>query len=171
MSDLIELLSLGYGRWPAKTRASRLVDALTRSRVEILVDVRHSPCASNLDPAHHYGPRDWHLQAEDKGIVPLLRASGIDYLWLVELGNPQKTDPAMAVLRAQLDDRSIDWPIHRGLERLRRLVVDDRKRCCLMCACEKYEGCHRRVVAEAFRSQFRTVPIKLVEVDSEIKTY
>jgi hypothetical protein len=57
MNESPELLTLGYGRWPAKIRGTRLVEALKRAKVELLVDVRHSPCASNLDPAHHYGPR------------------------------------------------------------------------------------------------------------------
>ena len=163
MSDSIELLTLGYGRWPAKIRGPRLVQALKRARVELLVDIRHSPCASNLDPAHHYGPREWHVQPAGSGIVTLLQDAGVNYLWLVELGNPQKTDPEMEVLRAHLSDPAGGWPVHRGLEILRRLVLDERKRCCLMCACEKYEGCHRKVVAEAFVAR-ATTTLKLVEV-------
>jgi uncharacterized protein (DUF488 family) len=164
MSESIELLTLGYGRWPAKTRGPRLVEALKRARVELLVDIRHSPCASNLDPAHHYGPRDWHVRPASAGIVTFLRQAGIEYRWLVELGNPQKTDPGMAVLREHLADPDGGWPVHRGLAELRRLVVDERRRCCLLCACEKYEGCHRKVVAEAFRARAGTPEVKLVEV-------
>ena len=164
MSHSIDLFTLGYGRWPAKVRGPRLVDALRRARVGVLVDIRHSPCASSLDPAHHYGPRDWHIRPAGAGIVTLLRGAGVGYLWLVELGNPQKTDPEMEVLRAHLSDPGGGWPVHRGLEQLRRLVVDERRRCCLMCACEKYEGCHRRVVAEAFRARTATPAVNLVEV-------
>jgi hypothetical protein len=164
MSESVELLTLGYGRWPAKIRGARLVEALKRARVELLVDIRHSPCASNLDPDHHYGPRDWHVQPAGAGVVTLLGDAGVDYLWLVELGNPQKTDHRMEVLRAHLSDSGGGWPVHRGLEVLRQLVLGDRRRCCLMCACEKYEGCHRKVVAEAFQARATTPPVKLVEV-------
>ena len=164
MSEPLELLTVGYGRWPAPARGPRLVEALKRARVELLVDIRHSPCASNLDPAHHYGPRDWHLQSAGSGIVTLLRGAGIEYRWLVELGNPQKTDPGMEVLRAHLLDPAGDWPAHRGLEILRRLVVDEERRCCLMCACEKFEACHRKVVAEAFRARTAPLGVELLEV-------
>jgi uncharacterized protein (DUF488 family) len=166
MSDSLELLTVGYGRWPAKVRGPRLVEALRRSGVELLVDVRHSPCASNVDPAHHYGPRDWHLQAGHAGIVALLHDAGIGYLWLVELGNPQKSVPGITVLRRHLSEPDAGWPVHRGLELLRRLVVDERKRCCLMCACEPYESCHRKVVAEAFRELCAPVVVGRAEVVS-----
>ena len=164
MSESIELLTLGYGRWPAKVRGPRLADALKRARVDLLVDIRHSTCASNLDPAHHYGPRDWHVRPGGAGIVTLLRDAGIDYRWLVELGNPQKTDPEMTVLREHLSDPEGGWPVHRGLAELRGLVVDEGRRCCLLCACEKYEGCHRKVVAEAFRARAGGPAVSLVEV-------
>ena len=165
MNESLELLTVGYGRWPARVRGPRLVEALKRARVELLVDVRHSPCASNLDPAHHYGPRDWHLSPAGSGIVTLLRGAGIEYRWLVELGNPQKRDPGMEVLRAHLSDPDGSWPVRRGLEILRRLVLDERRRCCLLCACDTYEECHRRVVAEAFRAALAGTPeVRLVEV-------
>jgi hypothetical protein len=104
------------------------------------------------------------MMPEGSGIVTLLRGAGIEYRWLVELGNPQKTDPGMEVLRAHLSDPAGDWPVHRGLEILRRLVVDERRRCCLLCACETYEGCHRKVIAEAFRNRVGTPDVTLVEV-------
>lgn len=159
----MQLLTVGYGKWPTKTRWLALVAALRRARVATLVDIRHSPCSSSSDPQSSYGPRPWHLGAEP-GIDALLRDEGIEYRWLVELGNPQKTDPRMRVMRAHLADRRGHWPVHRGLDVLRTLVVDAGERCCLMCACKSYEACHRKLVAEAFRERLRPLPLELVEL-------
>ena len=153
MTSHTEFFTAGYGRWDAKSRWDRLVSALLDARVGLLVDVRHSPCASNRDPGHHYGPRDWHVQADGRGIAAKLREVGIGYLWLVELGNPQKTDPRMAVLREHLADPAGGWPVHRGLELLRGLVADRGVRPCLLCACAEYESCHRKLIAEALRDR------------------
>jgi len=143
-----ELLTVGYGRWSAKSRWQRLVSALRSASVQLLVDIRLSPCSSNLDPTHHYGPRRWHVQGQGQGIADGLREAGIDYLWLVELGNPQKNDAEMQVLKEHLADTSREWPVHRGLKLLHRLAAEERRRCCLMCACKDYGSCHRRVIAE-----------------------
>ncbi|MFN0052858.1 MAG: DUF488 family protein, partial [Planctomycetales bacterium] len=109
-------------------------------------------CASALNPNSFYGPKDWNLQVQG-GIAESLRAHGIKYLWLVELGNPQKNDPHMAVLRWQLEDERGGWPVHRGLQQLAELVRRPGETCCLLCACEKYTGCHRRLIAEALRDR------------------
>jgi hypothetical protein len=61
----IQLFTIGYGRWPGHKRWPNLVATLQAAQIDILCDIRHSPCPSNLDPAHHYGPRPWHLQAGD----------------------------------------------------------------------------------------------------------
>jgi len=164
MSRSLALFTIGYGRFGPGERASGLVRALEGSGVELLVDIRHSPCASNPDSAHRYGPREWHLQSGEQGIVRLLARSGIDYLWLVELGNPQKMDRSMAILRGHLADRAGGWPIHRGLELLRQQVIDRGRRTCLLCACEDYEFCHRKLVAEAFRRLVSPIEIALAEI-------
>lgn len=141
--------TLGYGRWPADKRPAALVAALRAASVNLLVDIRHSPCPSQLSAESNYGPREWHALAGGKGIVPLLGAAGIEYLWAVELGNPQKVDPDMAVLREHLaSPPECGWPVHRGLALVRDLVEKGRV-CGLMCACDRYAGCHRKPVAEA----------------------
>lgn len=147
----MELLTIGYARWNAENRWSKLVAALRAASVQVVVDVRHSPCSSNLDPSHQYGPRNWNLQAGEAGIGRLLQSAGIEYLWLVELGNPQKNDPEMRVLREHLGNPSAPWPVHRGLAQLTKLVVEARRRCCLMCTCKDFDTCHRKLVAEAFQ--------------------
>ena len=90
--DTLWIGSLGYGRWPTESRWPKLVAALKEHEVSCLVDIRHDACASNLDPANTYGPRRWHLQMAN-GMAEGLREHGIDYQWLVELGNPQKRAP------------------------------------------------------------------------------
>ncbi|MDB5307959.1 MAG: hypothetical protein JWO38_2161 [Gemmataceae bacterium] len=143
------VFTIGYGKWPAAQRAAKFLAALRAADIELLVDIRHSPCSSALDPANTYGPKEMNLQPGEAGIVPLLAASGIDYLWAVELGNPQKNDPAMRVLKEHLAAPSgRGWPVSRGLGLVKELVLSG-KRVALMCACPKYAGCHRKPVAEA----------------------
>ena len=96
----------GYGAWPVSVRAERLVAALLQRGVTRLVDVRLNPSASDVKPGR-YGPKPWTLQPGRSGIVGLLEAAGIAYEWLVELGNPQRHDPMMSVLRGT-------WPILRA---------------------------------------------------------
>ncbi|QDV34853.1 DUF488 domain-containing protein [Tautonia plasticadhaerens] len=146
-----ELWTVGYGAWPAADRADRLARALSDRGIGLLVDVRIGPCPSDLDPERTYGPRPWHLRAEGsgEGIVALLADRGIAYEWVVELGNPQRQDPAMAVLRSHLDDPSGRWPVHRGLSRLADLVRSSAPPVALLCACADPARCHRSLVAEA----------------------
>lgn len=160
MEHSVELFTIGYQRWPAKTRWARLLSTLKRASIELLIDVRHSPCSSNTDPSHNYGPRDWHVQAEDQGIVAGLRTAGIRYIWLVELGNPQKKDSEMRVLQSHVTDTSMEWPIHRGIWILKRLVLEEKKRTCLMCACKSYETCHRKLIVEVFSRTVCPVQIR-----------
>ncbi len=144
------LHTIGYGKWAPSVRCASLIRELKAHGVELLVDIRHSPCASDPNPASTgpYRMQNWHLQAGERGIEHLLRHSGIDYLWLVELGNPQKKDPDMKVLRGHLDSGDARWPVNRGLELLRRMVIDYQKRCCLLCACADVESCHRKLVTD-----------------------
>jgi hypothetical protein len=143
----MELWTVGYGTWPAAVRAERLVAALARCGVTRLVDVRLSPCAATPEAGRPYGPRPWNLQAGSAGIVGLLAAAGIAYDWIVELGNPQRQDPAMAILRAHLADPAGGWPVHRGLDRLAGLVRGPGDVVALLCACARAPACHRTLIA------------------------
>ena len=164
MTGTTELLTVGYGRWPATCRWDRLVSALEAAHIEVVVDIRISPASSNLDPTHHYGPRQWHVQSEGKGIAPGLQTLGIDYLWLAELGNPQKNDHAIRILQEHIADKSREWPVHRGMRLLRSLAIDQERRCCLMCACKDYQSCHRKVIAEAFADFVYAVQVCVTEL-------
>lgn len=145
-TQILPFFTVGYGRWPAPIRMPRLIAALQANGVTVLLDIRHSPCSSQL-VAGNYGPREWHIRADGQGIADHLAATGIQYRWLPELGNPQKVDPAMEVLRQHLADTAMHWPIHRGLHRACAAV--ECERCCLLCACKRYDDCHRKVIAEA----------------------
>ena len=148
------IYTLGYGRWPANMRLERLVQALLDGGITTLADIRHSPCPSNLNPQAPYGPRDWNLQYAGQGLDDHLRQVGIEYLWIVELGNPQKNDREMRILRAHLAEPDEPWPVNRGLDLLQRLVRKKGQRCCVLCACKDYDSCHRKLIAEAFSTRF-----------------
>jgi hypothetical protein len=153
------LYTIGYGRWPPPRRMKGMIEALQSAGVKLLVDTRHSPCSSNVEPGSSYGPRDWNLQAGDTGIAHHLKAAGIDYRWLGELGNPQKNDPGMTILREQLATADLRWPVNRGLLVLRGLL--DGGPCALLCACVDYRQCHRTVIAEAMRQRFPELAIEI----------
>jgi hypothetical protein len=139
---------VGYGAWPTSNRAGRLVGVLAERNVSRLIDVRLNPCASDLKEGR-YGPKPWTLQAGRAGIAGLLEEAGIAYEWLVELGNPQRHDPAMRVLREHLADPRGGWPVHRGLSRLVDLVRQPGEVVALLCACADGRACHRTVIARA----------------------
>ena len=161
---MIELFTIGLSG-PTSSRWERCIRALKGAKIEWLMDIRHSPCASdpNPDTRSAYGPRLWNLQMEGQGIVQGLRIFGIEYLWVVELGNPQKRDPGMCILREHLAQKD-GWPVHRGLSILRRHVLDDKKRCCLLCACTEYASCHRSLIAEGFRKALEPEIIKITDL-------
>jgi uncharacterized protein (DUF488 family) len=162
----LELWLVGYGAWPASNRAARLVEALRSREVTHLVDVRLNPCASDPVVGRPYGPKAWNLQAGHEGLAGLLEAVGISYTWLVELGNPQRQDPAMKVLRAHLADPVGGWPVHRGLERLAAMARDEGETYALLCACGDGRTCHRTLIAESLNSRHFDGKLALREVVS-----
>jgi hypothetical protein len=143
---------VGYGGWPTSVRAERLVEALSGRGVTRLADVRLNPGASDVKPGR-YGPKPWTLQPGRSGIAGLLAPAGIAYEWLVELGNPQRHDPMMALLRGHLADPEGGWPVHRGLDRLADLVRTPGEVVAALCACADDRTCHRTVVARALASR------------------
>ena len=146
------LFTVGYAAWKPAERLRGLIAAFKNAGVTVLIDVRHSPCSAALSGDSIYGPKPWNLQVAG-GIREALDAQGIRYVWMVELGNPQKNDPQMRILKAQLADEGADWPVHRGLRQLAALIGDNPVGCCILCACDKYDRCHRRLIAEAVRAR------------------
>lgn len=140
--------TVGYGGWPTSVRAERLVAALLERGVTRLIDVRLNPCASGVKEGR-YGPKPWTLQAGRSGIVGLLEPARIAYEWMAELGNPQRHDPTMAVLREHLDGPDGAWPVNRGLERLAERLRRPGEVVALLCACADSRACHRTLIARA----------------------
>lgn len=164
------LWTVGYGAWPAAKRLESLLAALKSTGATVLVDTRHSPCASALKTESLYGPKRWNLQAEG-GFREALEEAGIRYVWLVELGNPQKNDPQMTILKRHLADKGADWPVHRGLALLADLVRENPTGCAILCACEHYRRCHRRLIAEALRNEHfgGELGIKQIPADRDLR--
>jgi hypothetical protein len=146
------LWTAGYGAWPVAIRAERLVTALAERAVTRLVDIRLSPSAADMRPGR-YGPKPWTLQTGRSGIGGLMATAGIAYEWLVELGNPQRHDPAMTLLRTHLADPEGGWPVHRGLERLAARVEDRTEVVAILCACPDHRKCHRSLIARALSAR------------------
>jgi hypothetical protein len=126
--------------------------------------VRLNPCAADPVDGRHYGPKPWSLQAGNAGIVGLLAAANIAYEWQSELGNPQRQDHSMAVLRDHIQDIHGDWPVHRGLKRLADQLKTGSDVIALLCACEDGQACHRRVVSEALNSIHFEGALRLREI-------
>ena len=167
-TEKILLFTTGYGQWQTSIREQSLIHVLHEHKIQMLVDVRHSPCASDPNPASQsaYRTRNWHLQAGTNGIQTLLTQAGIGYFWLVELGNPQKNDPEMRILREHLKSNVCEWPASRGFHILSKLVLEERKRCCLLCACADATLCHRTLVANEFCRRYAndSLPIGVVNI-------
>lgn len=140
-----------------------MLTVLQAAHVDTVVDVRISPCPSNNSPESNYGPRDWNLLADGAGVDGHLGSIGIGYLWLVELGNPQKSGKLTTVLRQHLAEPKRAWPVHRGLAVL-KARIDAGDTCCLLCACTNYDECHRKLIAEALRDQFYGGDLKIVDL-------
>lgn len=158
------LWTVGYGRWPAARRAMAMVSQLRVVAVTRLVDIRLAPCASNLAADNPYGPKDWSLQGPGQGIKSLMESAGIEYEWMVELGNPQRQDPSQAVLRAHLAEPSGGWPVHRGLERLADRSREPGASVAILCACAKAVECHRSTIAEALNQRHFGGELRIREV-------
>lgn len=154
-----ELFTVGYQHWRAGERIELLIAALKKANIDLLVDIRHSPAASNPKPGSMYSPTEINLQAGHQGIADKLEAVGIEYLWLVELGNAQKNDPEMANLKAHLRERDRPWPVQRGL-RLLVPLVNSGKRLALMCACKHFSKCHRSLIAQALKVELPELVIQ-----------
>lgn len=149
-----QLWTFGYGRYASKVRIQKLLALFRSNRITDLVDIRHDPCASQLDPKSNYGPRPFHIQATG-GFVAELESVGIRYIWEPRLGNPQKRDPDMAIMRAHLADSDTAWPVNLGLiwlaEQIKKASPDQRYG--ILCACGVYDKCHRKLVAETLNER------------------
>jgi uncharacterized protein (DUF488 family) len=154
-----ELFTVGYQRWRAGQRIESLIAALKKANIDLLVDIRHSPAASNPSPGSMYSPTEINLQAGHQGITRHLKVAGFEYLWLVELGNPQKNDREMSILKSHLQERDRPWPVQRGLQLLVP-IINSGKRLCLLCSCKEYKKCHRSLIADALKAEIPELVIR-----------
>ena len=140
-----------------------MLEALQQSGVTMLVDIRQSPCASDPTSRTNYSAQDWNLQFEG-GIENRLSERGIQYQWLIELGNPQKRDRTMKIMRDHLESNDERWPVVRGLRILADLVHNDDLSCCLLCACAEYRACHRHLIAETLNARYFQNGLEIVDL-------
>ncbi len=148
-----QLYTIGYSRWSGANRLEKMVAELRDHNITLLVDVRLSPAASSLSEESIYGPKAWSLQPAGRGIESHLNAAGIGYLWLSELGNPQKNDPSHTIMQQHILESDEPWPVHRGLKLLYD-KIESGERVALLCTCATYETCHRKQVAEALKDLY-----------------
>lgn len=117
--------------YTAGYRGQRLEDLATAARREnaIVVDIRHSPNTPNL----------W---AKSR-LCAFLEQSQVCYKHCPQLGNRNYNKPDQPIEIVSL---------HSGIILLESLIAGD-QRIILLCACEEYDTCHRRTVAEALRER------------------
>ncbi len=163
-----KLWLVGYGAWPASRRAAGLVETLKARGVTRVVNIRLSPSSSDPEEGRPYGPKPWNLQAGPAGLVGLLADAGIGYEWVVELGNPQRRDKEMTILRSHLADPLGKWPVHRGLDRLAALIREPGQVVAILCACEDDRTCHRTLVGRALAERDFEGRLALLDVRTEM---
>lgn len=157
----MKLYTVGYSRWSSVQRIDRMLKTLKAASVNTLIDIRHSPCSSQPNSRGRGGTKAWNLQTEGTGIAYHLEKEGIEYVWLGELGNPQKNDKSMIILREHISSKDLKWPVNRGMELLHEIVQEKRKVCCLLCTCKYYEDCHRKVIAETLSNRYFSGKIEI----------
>lgn len=151
MADV--LFTFGYAHYATNVRMHKLVAALRDQEITYLVDIRHSPCAAQVNPDSNYGPKPWNLQVVG-GLSTEVERVGVRYYWQPQLGNPQKNDPDMAVLRAHLAAPESPWPVNLGLVWLaEKIQASDSHRLGILCACGQYATCHRKLIAETLNAR------------------
>jgi uncharacterized protein (DUF488 family) len=125
----MKIYTIGYGG----RKPSEFIDLLKKVNVRTVVDVRLSPERAFM--GIYAKGKDLH-----KGIQGLLERAGIQYIWVLELGNPFKDDK----------DWKPKYQLHleeKG-DMLCSKLYGLKTSFCLLC-CEKYSStCHRKVISE-----------------------
>jgi uncharacterized protein (DUF488 family) len=125
----MKIFTVGYGG----RKRDEFIDLLKKNDVKIVVDVRLKPERAFM--AIYAKGKDPH-----KGIQGLLERAGIQYIWVVELGNIFKDDENWKQkYQPYLEEKG---------EVLCSKLYELNTSFCLLC-CEKYaSGCHRKVIAD-----------------------
>jgi uncharacterized protein (DUF488 family) len=138
VDDSMHFFTIGYGGRPP----SDFISLLTETGVKTIVDVRLRPDKASMGS---YAK----ARTSDKGIAALLAANGIGYVSLLELGNVFLGDVEWPSLYRELIDRAGDL--------LTRRLVGISEPYCLMCAENRVEECHRKIIAEHLTARGATV--------------
>ena len=123
---------------------------------------RRPPQSPRPDPTLRPAPRAQGAEPPGRarpGSPGLLAEAGIAYTWLAELGNPQRHDRSMAVLRDHLEDTAGDWPVHRGLERL-AAHPPRRRPDCSPCPCACGDGRTQATGPSSPRASLQRPPLR-----------
>ena len=132
----MKLFTYGYGSSPV----AKTIEHLKGAGVSHVVDVRYSPNSRNPDY------RRGRLQA-------ILQASGLAYTHLPQLGNVNYKGGPIA-----LKDPTAGLP---KLQDMAAQAWATGGAVCILCACRRPEGCHRRTVTDTLQSSFDVEVIDL----------
>ena len=131
---MIPLATIGYEMAPQ----AKVIDALKAAGVEVLIDVRAVAASRRA--------------GFSKGLLSAsLRAEGVDYVHLRELGTPKpgrmaaragRTAEMRAIFSAHLEEPGAQLQLAQAVE-----IATGRK-AALLCFCDQHAKCHRAIVAE-----------------------
>lgn len=111
------------------------VRLLTQAKIKVLADVRSNPSSPR---APYANPRD---------LERILRAAGIQYLYLGDILGGRPDDPSCYNLQTGKADYQVmqnKESFQRGINRL--LEAMKKNRTCVMCAEENPSSCHRNLL-------------------------
>ena len=127
------IYTIGYG---GRGR-EEFVEALKKHGIELIADVRMTPNRASMG---------MYVKAKTplKGIERMLGEAGIEYVWMEELGNPDREDPEMTLYR------TVIWQeLPQRTQRLAELAKT--KAACLLCAEKDVCRCHRGIIGDFLR--------------------
>ena len=127
------IYTIGYG---GKGR-QEFIEALKKLGIETIADVRMAPNRASMG---------MYVKAKtpQKGIQRMLGEAGIEYVWLEELGNPDREDPEMTLYR------TVVWQ-ELPQRTLRLVELATAKVTCLLCAEKDVHRCHRGIIGDFLR--------------------
>lgn len=137
------LYTIGYGG--REDPVNDFLTILKRHRIRVLADIRAEPI--RLRPFRKGGWPTFSYAPPKPGIREFLQEHGISYLWLQELGNPYRKQDRFMIKFAALMEQ-------RGSELTERLRAIDQT-VCILCACKDYRNCHRKIVADYLKANYR----------------
>ncbi|MBM3155990.1 MAG: DUF488 domain-containing protein [Chloroflexi bacterium] len=132
------IYTIGHSNHPPEV----LVRLLKESAIEVVVDVRGNPAST------------WVTYATPQGLKQILKAAGIQYLYMGDLLGGRPDDAACYTEAGKADYRTMQQraSFREGLKRL--VEVLRKYRVSIMCAEEDPSSCHRHLlVGEGLRGE------------------